>query len=63
MIVRCCSVPCACDGTGVIDDGKLICPWHGWQFDPSTGKAVQVPDAGVQVYRLVIDGDSVFVDS
>lgn len=50
-------------GTGVIDDGKLVCPWHGWQFDPSTGKAIQVPGAGVQLYRLVIDGDSVFVDS
>ena len=50
-------------GTGVIDDGKLVCPWHGWQFDPATGKAIQVPGAGVQLYRLVIDGDSVFVDS
>jgi len=50
-----------CEGS--VGGTIVTCPWHGWQFDPSTGKAVQVPDAGVQVYRLVIDGDSVFVDS
>jgi len=22
---------------GLIEDGKLICPWHAWSFDPATG--------------------------
>jgi nitrite reductase (NADH) small subunit len=49
-------------GTGVIDDGKLICPWHGWQFDPATGESIQVPNAGVTLHRLTIEGDDAFVE-
>lgn len=29
-------------GQGVIEGGKVICPWHGWAWDPKTGEA-QVP--------------------
>ena len=47
---------------GVIMDGKLICPWHGWQFDPVTGKSVQVPNTGVDVYTISIEGDGVFLE-
>jgi nitrite reductase (NADH) small subunit len=47
---------------GVVMDGKLICPWHGWQFDPVTGQSVQVPNTGVDLYRIFIDGDDVFVE-
>lgn len=50
-------------GTGIIADGKLICPWHGWQFDPATGKSIQVPDAGVAIYQISIEGEDVFVVS
>jgi len=49
-------------GTGVIDDGKLICPWHGWQFDPGTGRAIHVPDAGVAVYSVSIEGEEVYIE-
>src|SRR5690349_3399480 len=49
-------------GTGIVDDGKLVCPWHGWQFDPATGSAIQVPDAKVEVFALSIKGDDVFID-
>ena len=48
---------------GVIDEGKLICPWHGWQFEIATGKSVQVPDTGVVVYKLSVEGEDVFVES
>jgi nitrite reductase (NADH) small subunit len=50
-------------GTGVVDDGKLICPWHGWQFDPVTGNSIQVPGSGVPVYRLLIEGDDVYIET
>lgn len=26
-------------GKGRIENGKLVCPWHGWSFDPKTGLA------------------------
>jgi len=49
-------------GQGVVLDGKLICPWHGWEFDPKTGKAVMGRNIGVPVYRLKIEGEDVLVE-
>ncbi len=49
-------------GTGVIDDGKLICPWHGWQFDPATGKATQIPQVEVPAYPVMVEGEDVFIE-
>ena len=47
---------------GVILDGKLVCPWHGWQFDPKTGRSVQVPKTGVELYEITVEGDEVFLE-
>ena len=30
-------------GEGTIEDGWLICPWHGYEYDPITGEP---PDEG-----------------
>jgi nitrite reductase (NADH) small subunit len=49
-------------GQGTIADGKLICPWHGWQFDPQTGAAVHNPAARVRVYPIKVEGEDVFVE-
>jgi nitrite reductase (NADH) small subunit len=48
-------------GQGVVDRGKVICPWHGWQFDPKTGVPLQDPSRRVQIYELTIEGDDVLV--
>ncbi len=48
-------------GQGVIDEGKMVCPWHGWQFDLVTGKSEQSATLGVEVYELKIEGDDVLV--
>lgn len=48
-------------GQGVVDAGKLVCPWHGWQFDLLTGNSEQSATLGVEVYELKIDGDDVLV--
>ena len=49
-------------GQGVVDDGKVICPWHGWQYDPKTGEAAHNSNAKVAVYPLKVEGEEVFVD-
>jgi nitrite reductase (NADH) small subunit len=48
-------------GQGVVDAGKMVCPWHGWQFDLVTGKSEQNSELGVEVYELRIDGEDVLV--
>lgn len=48
-------------GQGVVESGKLVCPWHGWQFDLATGKSVQSVTLGVEIYELKIEGNDVLV--
>ena len=49
-------------GQGVIMDGTIICPWHGWQYNPLSGEAVQNPSVKVAVYPIKVEGDDVFVE-
>ena len=49
-------------GQGVIMDGKVVCPWHGWMWDPKTGEAVHDAATRVAVYPIKLEGDDVFVD-
>jgi len=48
-------------GQGVVDQGKMVCHWHGWQFDLVTGKSEQSATLGVDVYELKIEGEDVLV--
>lgn len=48
-------------GAGVIEDGKVICPWHGWAWDPKTGQA-QAPGAKVAVYPVKIENGDVLIE-
>jgi nitrite reductase (NADH) small subunit len=45
---------------GMIEEGKLICPWHAWTFDPTTG-AEENSQGRVAVYPVSVDGEEVFV--
>jgi nitrite reductase (NADH) small subunit len=48
-------------GQGVIEGGKIICPWHGWAWDPKTGEA-QVSGAKVAVYPVKVEGGEVQIE-
>ena len=49
-------------GQGIVDGGKIVCPWHGWQYDPATGAATHDPAAKLQTYPIKIEGDDVFIE-
>jgi nitrite reductase (NADH) small subunit len=49
-------------GQGVIEGNKLVCPWHGWQFDPKTGAVSHAPDQKVPMYPVKVEGDDVLVE-
>ena len=49
-------------GQGMVDGGKVICPWHGWEYDPRTGEASHNPTAKVAVYPVKVEGDDVMVE-
>ena len=55
-------------GEGTIEKGVegkcwIRCPWHGWDFDPLTGKPPGggVKDHGQKIYPLKIRGEEIFV--
>jgi nitrite reductase/ring-hydroxylating ferredoxin subunit len=49
-------------GGGQLEGKVVSCPWHGWQFDVTNGKAVQNPAAGLGCYATEIRGSEVYVD-
>lgn len=50
-------------GEGQMDGRVVTCPWHGWQFDVTTGKAVQNPNAAVGCFATEVRGDEIYVDT
>jgi nitrite reductase (NADH) small subunit/3-phenylpropionate/trans-cinnamate dioxygenase ferredoxin subunit len=49
-------------GEGLLQGKVVTCPWHGWQYDVTTGKTVQNPSVGADCYRAEVRGEDVFVD-
>jgi nitrite reductase (NADH) small subunit len=49
-------------GQGELHETVVTCPWHGWQYDVTTGKVTQNPTMGVACYATEVRGDEVFVD-
>ncbi len=49
-------------GQGMIEGGKVVCPWHGWAWDVKTGQAAQSSSMKVGVYPLKIDGGEVLIE-
>ncbi|MDJ0861954.1 MAG: thiamine pyrophosphate-binding protein [Gammaproteobacteria bacterium] len=47
-------------GEGSIENGLLRCPWHGWDYDPLTGKAPGFDD-GVDTFPVEERDDGVYV--
>ncbi len=49
-------------GEGMIENGKVVCPWHGWAWNPTTGEAVHNASAKVEVYPLKIETGDVLIE-
>jgi nitrite reductase (NADH) small subunit len=49
-------------GQGTIEGGKVVCPWHGWQWDPQTGAAAHNPSARLAVYPNQIENGNVMIE-
>ncbi|MDP9310984.1 MAG: Rieske 2Fe-2S domain-containing protein [Chloroflexota bacterium] len=46
-----------------LEDRVLRCPWHGWEFDIATGKALfGISDRRVATYPVEIEDDKLYVE-
>ena len=48
-------------GEGIVRDGYLECPWHGYQFDPCTGLSPPGFSDSVPTYELVHKGQQTYL--
>ena len=47
-------------GEGDLAGNKVTCPWHGWEFDVTTGAATHTP-AQAKTYPVKIEGEDILV--
>ena len=47
---------------GELKGVTVTCPWHGWQYDVTSGKVTQNPAAGVACFALEVRGEDIWVD-
>ena len=49
-------------GEGSLDGSVVTCPWHGWEYDVTTGAVLANAALKVPVYRTEVNGDDVLVE-
>ena len=50
-------------GQGVLEGAVVTCPWHGWQYDVTSGKAALNPAVAVACFPVEVRGDDIWVDA
>lgn len=48
-------------GQGIVEQGRVLCPWHAWAFDVATGCALHNPKQCVRIHETRIEGDAVLI--
>jgi nitrite reductase (NADH) small subunit len=49
-------------GQGYIEGERIICPWHGWEYDLRTGELGDDPKSKLAVYPVKIENGEVLID-
>lgn len=49
-------------GEGRIIDGSITCPWHGWQYNPDTGRSPAPFSEKIETYNVKIENNRVMLD-
>jgi nitrite reductase/ring-hydroxylating ferredoxin subunit len=47
---------------GELDGTTVICPWHGWRYNVTTGENELLPNLPTQKYEVKVEEDDVLVD-
>ena len=49
-------------GQGTIENGKVVCPWHAWAWDPTTGEVAHSASAKIAIYSLKVENGDVLIE-
>lgn len=47
---------------GILNGSIVTCPWHGWQYDVTTGRHCLTPNICQQRFPVTIEDGSVYVE-
>ena len=50
-------------GEGALSGKTVTCPWHGWEYDVTTGACTFDPSVKNQTFQVKVEGDDVLVSS
>lgn len=42
-------------GEGIVEEGRITCPWHNYSFDLRTGMAEGDPDLKAEAFEAVVE--------
>jgi nitrite reductase (NADH) small subunit len=49
-------------GEGDVYGTRVVCPWHGWEYDFTTGQSVDDPMTKVASFSVKVVGDDILVE-
>ena len=48
-------------GEGELDNSVITCPWHGFQYEVSTGKCQTNPALSIPCFAVKVEGQDILV--
>ena len=49
-------------GEGEVYGTRVVCPWHGWEYDFSTGRNVDDPSMKLSCFVVKVEGEDILVE-
>ncbi len=49
-------------GEGALSGTSVTCPWHGWEYDVSSGECSMDSSIKVQKFDVTVQGDDILVN-
>jgi nitrite reductase/ring-hydroxylating ferredoxin subunit len=49
-------------GEGYLEGENVICPWHGWTYNVTTGLCPINPNMSVKTYPVKLEGPEIHLD-
>lgn len=47
---------------GGLEGNVVTCPWHGWQFDVTTGECTLNPEIKQETFKVKEEGEDILVE-
>lgn len=49
-------------GEGELDGTTVVCPWHGWEYDVTSGANIDDPSVKLGCYPAKVEGGDVLLE-